>query len=201
MRFTNMPLAAILAIAFASCSGGNTSTAGVGPVIPSAPNGARIQEPSLTPSTTTSTIQAAGVITSTQTGMFTIRQVPSSCGGGYFDVHTNSATQYSGSKVAPGWETVVDGSGSCSTSITATSVVTSTAPPITLTGPVESLITGGFTIDSSQCGNEHVYRTPSTSGATPAVGQTASVSGNGACSTYVTASSVTGSTSVAVADR
>jgi hypothetical protein len=190
MSFRNSPLAAALAIiAIASCSA-PAQQASVGSVIPYPAKAAEGQRVSGVSPEATSALQVAGVIVSTSSGGFTVRQVPSSCSGGYLDVSTTSSTHYSGYKVAPGYQAAVAGTGGCTSSVVASKVVTSSAPSISLTGPVVGKITGGFTISSANCGYEHVYVTASTKGAIPAVGQTASVTGNGACTTYVTAVSI-----------
>ncbi len=63
---------------------------------------------------------------------------------------------------------------------------------ITRAGTIEAMISGGFTLSSSGCGYVHVFLSSSTqmSGPSPAVHETASVTGTGSCATSINASSV-----------
>jgi len=63
---------------------------------------------------------------------------------------------------------------------------------VAYTGTITGMISGGFTLSSSGCGNFHVYVSSSTSmsGPKPAVHDTASVTGTGSCATSIKASSV-----------
>jgi hypothetical protein len=138
------------------------------------------------------TLQVSGKIYAVSAAGFSIVQVPSSCGGGDFDVKTGPATNYSGPKPAVGEQAIIAGSGACSTSISATHVTSSAISPLTLSGKIAGKIAGGFTIETgtSACGSLHVYVTSSTNGAVPASGTTTRVTGMGSCSTYATATSI-----------
>ena len=137
-----------------------------------------------------------GVITKLSSKSLTLRLAGVGCGGGYFDAVLPSSTTYTGLRPSLGYQAVATGTGSCSSSMTASSVIISAAQAITVSGPVSAKFTDGFTIDSRSCGYLHVYVSSSTGGSIPAVGANATVQGKGACTTYVTASSVS-STSAA----
>lgn len=202
MRLEKILPAAALAVGIASCSGGSLpQSPASGPLPANQSNNqpanypqpaifsAELQKTTASRSPrSTSTLTVNGVITNISSSSFALRLV-GSCGGGHFDVGKTSSTRYSGPKLGLGYEAVVIGTGSCSTSITASRVTTSAAPPLTLSGTVAGKITDGFTIDSVSCGYLHVYVTSST-GSIPAVGAKVTVRGNGACSTYATASSI-----------
>jgi hypothetical protein len=211
MRLQKLPLAALLAACVASCSGGmGSSTAGNGTTLPQTPQFLPITQGASQASQiqtqrgpgsagvamrphTTSSIQVQGKVTSVGSGHFTI-SLAGSCSGGYYNAFTSSSTQYSG-RPQVGYYAVVTGIGSCATSIKASSVVASAVSSMNLSGTVDSVFTGGFTIDKTTCGSLHVFVTSSTSGSTPSAGHTATVGGTGSCSTYLLASSINGATS------
>ena len=67
-----------------------------------------------------------------------------------------------------------------------------TSAPVSLTGTVQGVYSGGFTLYASGCGNVHVATTSSTQmSSTPSKGQQVAVKGSGSCSTSVVASVVT----------
>ena len=102
-----------LAIALAGCSGNSSVT-------PPAPNQMNPVSMSATTTTLNGTISA---ILKNPTG-FTLK-APKWCG--YLHIYTNSRTIFSGRKPAVGLTATVVGSGSCATSLTATSVKVGTS--------------------------------------------------------------------------
>ncbi len=75
---------------------------------------------------------------------------------------------------------------------TSAAAVQSDSASLTETGTIAAMISGGFTLSSSGCGYVHVYVGTLTkmSGPSPAVHETASVTGKGSCTTSIDASSV-----------
>lgn len=142
-------------------------------------------------SNATSALTVQGTVASVSVGHFTINLI-GGCGSGYFNVYTNSSTSYSGVRPAVGHQAVVSGSGSCSTQMTASTVISAAASSMSLSGSIASVYPGGsgFTMNSSSCGSIHVFRTPSTSGSVGSAGQRTSVNGSGNCLTYIAASAI-----------
>lgn len=127
-------------------------------------------------------------------------EVNAGSGCGYLNIFTTSSTTFSpsGSKPAAGDNSVSSGTGSCATSLTASSVSLSGAATIKGTivavkSSTEFEVNGG-----SGCGYVNIFTTSSTtfspSGATPAVGSYSESTGTGSCASSLTASSVTLST-------
>jgi hypothetical protein len=75
---------------------------------------------------------------------------------------------------------------------TSASIVRTDSAAVSETGTIAAMISGGFTLWNSGCGYVHVYVGSSTtkSGPSPAVHDTASVTGTGSCATSINASSI-----------
>jgi len=132
------------------------------------------------------TISLSGKVSSVVTGMFTMNGGP---GIGYVHVYTSGAT-FSGLYLKAGTYAAVVGTGSASTSIHATSInVTNSAQTstITLSGPVESVVTGMFTMNAGAgLGLVNVYTAgASWTGLYLKAGTYAKVTGTGSASTSV----------------
>lgn len=153
-------------------------------------------------------IEVTGTISGVTSAYFTLY---SGAGTGYVHVYTTSSTQYAGAMPYSGEQVDVQGTGSTSTSITATKVTQINATPtpsptptpasgsigppagvLTLTGPITSVWTGGFTVQSSQAGYMHVYTSssPLIVGGSIATSKYSQSTGPGTSSTYDTASIV-----------
>ncbi|HTU80823.1 MAG TPA: hypothetical protein VMF61_01760 [Candidatus Acidoferrales bacterium] len=186
MRLKTITSIVLLVIATAACSGGSPGTVLPQSVStqtqPAAP-GAGFQMPTLgKPDAITTAISLAGSIVSTYSGGFTL-EAPG-CG----EIHvSDGSAKMLGARPASGQTAAVTGTGSCATSIAASEVTTASATPVTLKGTITAVYAGGFTLDSSGCGNVHVGTSASTtlSGPALAVNRTASVSGNGSCDSAV----------------
>lgn len=125
-------------------------------------------------------------------------------GVGYLHVYTNSNTTYTGAKPYVGETVKITGTGSVSTSVTASSVTdisaaatSSTASAVELlkvTGPIDSLgASGSFHVHGpTGIGYIWIHPTATTtySGAKPYVGETVSVEGTGSYATSITAVTV-----------
>ncbi len=205
MRLTKTTLVALIAAcATASCSGGGnaslTPPQAKQAVAQDDPNQifVRSQRLSSQPTVSTSAPRVAGYIRSLSSGHFTI-SVYSGCGTdhGYLNIYTTTSTKYSGgTPKLQDYVQVAATRGSCSTSITATSVVTVAAA---VYGYIRSMSTGHFTISvNSGCGTDHgylnIYTTGSTtySGGTPKLYDYVKVlAAQGSCTTSITAALVT----------
>lgn len=153
-------------------------------------------------------IEVTGTISGVTSTFFTLY---SGAGTGYVHVYTTSSTMFSGAAPYAGESVDVKGTGSTSTSITASSVAQIGATPtpsptptpapgsisapsgvLTLTGPITSVWSGGFTTQSSQDGYMHVYvnSSPLIAGGSIATSKYALSTGPGTGSTYETASIV-----------
>jgi hypothetical protein len=134
-------------------------------------------------------IFVAGPVQSVVSGMFTMNAGP---GLGYVHVYTANAN-WSGLYLQAGTYAAVVGTGSASTSISATDInVTSSAPPsVHLAGPVSSVVSGMFTMNGGPgIGYVHVYTAGATwSGLYLRAGAHADVKGT-ASSTWVHATSI-----------
>lgn len=153
--------------------------------------GVRIQ------STTPSAFTVAGPIAETE-GSSEFLVHSTQCG--YLNVMTSGTTvmNKNGLTIAAGTYATASGSGSCSTSETASIVTLSTAAPasMTLTGTISTVNSASeLTVKSSQCGYEPVYYSSATqvttNGLSMAAGAAISVSGIGSCSNSVTATAIT----------
>ena len=136
-------------------------------------------------------ITLSGPIVSKFSGGFTIE---SGINCGYIQVYVNSSTTITGGSPAVGLYAQVTGTGTCATSISATSIILSNTGNVSLSGPVVGKITGGFTIESgNNCGYVHIYMNSSTkiTGGSPTVGLNAEVTGYGTCATSIIATSIT----------
>ena len=208
MRLRKLPLAALLTICASSCSGHNSlPSASNEPVVPQtqqistgSQKPATPQIPMLTGGSSAHmvavseaksyTLTVLGTVTNLRSNVFAVKLIGSTCGGGYFDVHTGSATTYTG-KPAVGKLALIEGPGNCATSISASHVTVAPASTVTLSGIGVAKIPGGFTLSTGRsCGYIHVYVSRSTTGSVPKTGQQASVTGAGSCSTFMSASSI-----------
>ena len=122
----------------------------------------------------------------------------SSCpGGGDLNIDTSSSTTFSGPTLAAGETATVEGQGSCTTHVVASTVATSHSGNLTVAGPILGLFSGGFNVKTgSSCpggGELDIYTNSSTkiTGPNPASGENATVSGQGTCTTHITASTIT----------
>lgn len=195
MRLNNKVMPAVLAACvLAACGGGNAANGMLPAQQPSIQNsnGSAPQAPggpSVSSDATTSGIVVSGKIASTYKGGFTLSS--SACGN--IHVLVTSSTSITGTDPTPGLNVSVKGSGSCATSIAATSVTTTTGgSAIALTGSIASTYAGGFTLSSSGCGNVHVATNSSTSiTGTTSPGTKVNVKGTGSCATSIVATAVT----------
>lgn len=146
-------------------------------------------------------IEVTGTIASVWTGGFTLQ---AGTGLGYVHVYTSSSTTFVGAPPYASEDVDVVGTGSTSTSITATKVsqlgVTAVLPTpgaaIALpagvsswNGTVASVWSGGFTTQIPDHGYVHVYVASSTgsSGGAPAAGSDVQITGTGSTSTSIDA--------------
>ena len=214
-------LAFVLASAtFAACSSAGNGGSMVPPTDSGAPLTSTMPETSATPLATAapdatatpstgtqsivsvsgSTATVTGNVVAVKTGAF---QIQGGSGLGYIWIYTTSTTKYSGAKPYVGENVEVTGTGSLSSSLTATSVTqvgstssttTSSTSTLSLSGKVVALKTGAFQIQGgSGVGYVWIYTTSTTtySGSKPYVGESVSVKATGSLSTKVTAVSVT----------
>ena len=145
-----------------------------------------------------SRLTVVGTIGTVSSNVFTIKLV-GSCTGASFDVYTDSATKYTGS-LAVGKPALIEGTGNCITSISASHVTTAPDSTVTLSGTTYAKIPGGFALSTGpSCGYINVFVSPSTSGSVPTAGQHTTVTGTGSCSTFMLASSIRGTNSVGTA--
>ncbi|MBV8148642.1 MAG: hypothetical protein JO092_06100 [Candidatus Eremiobacteraeota bacterium] len=197
MRLSKITSAVLLTVVIVSCSGGNN--AGLNPPTQQPSTQQNSIQPDARPH---ATLNVAGPIVDFISGGFTIKTGSSCPGGGDLHIFTNSSTKVDGPKPAAGENVRVYGEGSCSSSVAAISITTAVESKITVQGPIVNVFQQGFTIQTgSSCpggGKLHVYTNSSTvlTGARPAVGEDATASGPGSCSSSVQASAVTTSGSV-----
>jgi hypothetical protein len=120
---------------------------------------------------------------------------------GYENIYLNSATKVeaNGLSIRSGVYAALTGTGSCSTTVTASVISLSTSPTITITGKIASVYSNSEFLLDSNCGYEDVYLNSATkttsNGLTLRAGIYASVTGGGSCATNVTASTLTLSSS------
>lgn len=183
----------VLGISFslAGCGGGGSdaSRGGIGaaPILPTSISGA---------TASSSTAQATGQIQGLFGGGFRLQ----TGSHGLLDIYTNASTTYTGASPFVGESVSVVGTGSVSTSITATSVsqnVTADATPApiatpnlsTIAGPVTNLRTNGFLLKTAAHGYLWVNSNAATTfiGGAPAVGSYETVVGTGSFSSTYTA--------------
>lgn len=203
IRFIRAAVPLVLLAGLAACGGGGSSSA-----IPAAgPNTSSVI------SVNGSNLTVTGTITALFSGGFTLME---GSPAGYMHVYTNSSTAITGPALYVGEAVIVSGTGSLSTSITATSVgpqstatpgPTGTATPAptsaplgatialpsgvtAFTGSVSQVGTGFFTIyGGSNYGYFKVYTNSSTAffGGSPVVGSYAKVTGTGTAGVSMTA--------------
>lgn len=201
----------VAGISLAACGGGAGSS---GSALPTAPQKGGLLVPATATTNPDGTLQGTGSVTGLFTGGFTLDTGTSH---GQVHIYTNSSTVFTGAKPSTGEQVQVAGTGSWSTSVTATSVTqvvgaSPTATPLAATpqpvvigtpspalvttqGPITALGTGRFQINS---GSPHGYMwityTSSTTfvgGTGPVVGQYAQMSGTGSLSSSPSAVIVT----------
>ncbi len=124
---------------------------------------------------------------------------------GYENVLSSASTTLSPSNLAPkaGLYATVSGTGSCSSSINASSITLSTAPAgsvppgsVTVSGSIASISSATrFLMHTMQCGYEYIDHGSTTTivgnGSSIAPGVAATIVGTGSCSSSITASSIT----------
>lgn len=213
MRCWVVSAALSLSIALGSCSGGgagspvpfsnslsNSSLASsLGPSSSRSSQRSGASLVSVDASTTNPTV--FGQIVALISGGFTILATSGCTSAGHLHIFVNSATTLSGPTAAVGLYAKVTGTGSCSSSITATSVATSASKTL-LTQPspiplqtskasyastISGLFTGGFTLNpQGAIGHMHIYTNASTiyNGGAPKTGLYAQVTGTGSLTDF-----------------
>ena len=146
-------------------------------------------------------ITLSGTVVAVKSGEF---QIQCGKGVGYLNVYTTAATVYTGAKPYLDEQVQISGTGTVSTSVTASSVAQLNAPAaaslLTVTGPVVAVQSARFEVQGGKgIGYLWIYTNASTiyTGAKPYAGETVTVQGTGSFATSLTAVSVAQGTSAA----
>jgi hypothetical protein len=198
IRCFRLAVIALVSATLAACGGGGQQ--GATSMLPTTSQSTNTPAPSVAPmsivSVSGSTLTVTGQIVALRTDGF---QIQGGQGLGYYNIATTSSTSFTGAKPYVGETIKATGTGSASTSMTATSVSQITSGSLlSASGPIVALKTGGFQINGGQSvGYLNVWTNSSTSftGAKPFVGENVNVSGTGSFSTSLTAVTVTQITS------
>jgi hypothetical protein len=187
MRTREIVATFFLLLLAVGCGGGSNGGGPASSVVPIG-NGA----PNTTSGASTgasSTVQTSGEITRVVSS--TVFLLQTGYPYGYIDVATTTSTVYAGAKPYVGEQVSVSGTGSLNTSLTATNVtqagatpapVATYVPTITTSGPILSLFSDGFTLNTgSPHGKINVDTNASTQfiGAKPYVGESVTINGTG----------------------
>ncbi len=190
----------LLVFTLAACGGGGGG-GGVTPSVPTTP--AATSTPGVQPMSVISAgpnnqLAVTGTIVAMLSNGF---QLEGGNGLGYFNVYTSSTTTFNNFTPAVGEFVAAEGTGTASSSLTATSVTLQSLPsqPVTVVGQVTAMITGGFTLSANGT-NTSVYPIYSTTytGSKPYTGEYVSVSGLGSIGSSVVAKSVAQTTASAI---
>lgn len=177
----------------AACGGGGQSSAAFLPAQQSSGTPAPTSTANgLVSSAENNQLVVSGTITSLMSNGF---ELQGGTGFGYYNIYTNSTTAFTGSKPYVGELVVVGGTGTVSTSLTATSVAE--GKPLTISGPIVGFISGGFEIKGGPgVGSLNIHTNAGTTvtGAKPYVGEVIKAVGAGSTTTSLAAVSITEAT-------